>query len=233
MKHVKSLLLPAAFAIAFGNGFACAQADPSIPLPPVEVILKAAAELGAETVNVEYVKSKLPDLIAKTGKVFVIDSRPARNYDEGYIPTSYNIYDAKFPILYPEFEKLNLPKDTEIILGLGRPCPMSLSNIKQLKAKGYTNMKAFVKGPDFFTASYVEVTAKGAKKHVGNGAVLVNLKDDPTLDKFLAANAEKDKPVLLVGDKANAPINYAAAAKVYGTGFKRTLVFNGDITAIQ
>lgn len=233
MKHAKILLLPVAILAVLGSDPACAQSEPSIPLPPAEVILKAAADMGVEAVDSNYVLSKLPELIAKSGKVFVIDARPARNYDEGHIPTAYNIYDAKFPILYPEFEKLNIPKDTEIFLGIGRPCPMSLSDIKQLKEKGYTNLKAFVKGPVFFERNYSEVTVKGAKKLVGNGAVLVNLKDDPALDKFLATNAEKDKPVLLVGDKANAPTNYAAAAKIHGSGFKRTLVFNGDIAAIQ
>lgn len=233
MKHAKYLLLPVAILAVLGSGPAGAQSEPSIPLPPAEVILKAAADMGVEAVDSSYVLSKLPELIAKSGKVFVIDARPARNYDEGHIPTAYNIYDAKFPILYPEFEKLNIPKDTEIFLGIGRPCPMSLNDIKQLKEKGYTNLKAFVKGPVFFERNYSEVTAKGAKKLIGNGAVLVNLKDDPALDKFLAANAEKDKPILLVGDKVSAPTNYAAAAKIHGAGFKRTLVFNGDIAAIQ
>lgn len=233
MKHVKRFVLPAVLSVALGNGLAYAQSEPSIALPPAEVIMKAAADMGVPVVDSDYVLSKMPDLLGRSGKVFVIDARPSRNYDEGHIPTAYNIYDAKFKILYPDFEKLAIAKDAEIFLGIGRPCPMSLNDIKQLKEKGYTNLKAFVKGPVFFEKSYFEVTAKGAKKGVGNGAIAVNLKDDPDLSKFLAANTAKDQLVVLVGDKANARNNYAAAAKVYGAGYKKTAVFNGDVTEIQ
>jgi rhodanese-related sulfurtransferase len=233
MRRLKKLLLPAVLSVTLGSGAAFAQSDPSIVLPPAEVIMKAAADMGVEVVGADYVLSKLPDLVDKSGKVFVIDARPSRNFDEGHIPTAYNIYDAKFKILYPEFEKLNVAKDAEIFLGIGRPCPMSLNNIKQLKEKGYTNLKAFVKGPVYFEKSYFEVTAKGAKKTLGNGAIAINVKEDPEVSKFLAANVAKDKPVVVIGDKASAKTNYAAAAKVYGAGYKKTAVFNGDVAELQ
>lgn len=233
MKHVKLLLSSAVLALAWASGATYAQSEPSIALPPAEVILKAAADMGVEAVGADYVLSKLPDLLSKSGKVFVIDARPARSYDEGHIPTAYNIYDAKFKLLYPDFEKLNIAKDAEIFLGIGRPCPMSINDIKQLKEKGYTNLKAFVKGPVYFEKSYFEVTAKGAKKGVGNGAVVVSLKEDPELSRFLASSIDKDKLVIVAGDKANARTNYAAAARVYGSGYRKTAVFNGDVTEIQ
>ncbi len=175
MKHFLSLILALSLFLVTGVCSAQVVSGPSIALPPAEVILNACKEMGVEAVGGEYVISKMPDLINKTGKVFVIDARPARNYDDGFIPTAFNMFDAKFKLIYPEFEKLNLPKDTEIFIGIGRPCPMSLSDIKQLKEKGYTNLKAFVKGPLFFEKYFSEVTAKGAKKHVSNGAVVVNL----------------------------------------------------------
>lgn len=233
MKHVKHLLWPALLAVTFTGGVAYAQSEPSIALPPAEVIMKAAADMGVEVVDTPYVLSKLPQLLERTGKVFVIDARPGRNYDEGHVPTAYNIYDAKFKLLYPEFEKLNIAKDAEIFLGIGRPCPMSLNNIKQLKEKGYTNLKAFVKGPVFFEKSYFEMTAKGAKKAAGNGALVVDLKQDPGLTTFLASNAPKDKLVVLVGQKASSAANYAAAAKVHGAGYAKAAVFNGEVTEIQ
>ncbi|MDP1647826.1 MAG: rhodanese-like domain-containing protein [Rubrivivax sp.] len=99
MKHVKFLLLPAVLAMVLGNGVAYAQSEPSIALPPAEVILKAAADMGVEAVGTDYVLAKLPDLLDKSGKVFVIDARPSRNYDDGHIPTAYSIYDAKFKLL--------------------------------------------------------------------------------------------------------------------------------------
>ena len=233
MKHPKHLLWPALLAVTFTSGVAYAQSEPSIALPPAEVIMKAAADMGVEVVDTPYVLSKLPQLLERTGKVFVIDARPGRNYDEGHVPTAYSIYDAKFKLLYPEFEKLNIAKDAEIFLGIGRPCPMSLNNIKQLKEKGYTNLKAFVKGPVYFEKSYFEMTAKGAKKAAGNGALVVDLKQDPALSAFLASNAPKDKLVVLVGQKASSAANYAAAAKVYGAGYVKAAVFNGDVTEIQ
>lgn len=233
MKHVTFSLLPAVLALTLAHGVVFAQSEPSIALPPAQVILKAAADMGVEAVDGAYVLSKMPELLARSGKVFVIDARPSRNYDQGHIPTAYNIYDAKFERLYPEFEKLNIAKDAEIFVGIGRPCPMSLNDIKQLKAKGYTNLKAFVKGPVFFEKHYFEVTAKGARKAVDNGAVVVNLGEDPDLVKFMAADVAKDKPVIVAGDAANAATNYAAAAKVRSAGYGKTAVFNGDFADMQ
>jgi hypothetical protein len=143
------------------------------------------------------------------------------------------MYDAKFRLIYPELEKLNLPKDTEILIGIGRPCPMSLGDIKQLKGKGFTNLKAFVKGPVFFEKYYSEVTAKGAQKHVSNGAMLVNLSDDADLSKFFAANTEKDKLIVLAGPADKAKANYGLAGRVYQAGYKKTALFNGNIKDIQ
>lgn len=233
MKPIKSLLWPAALSLSLVPGLALAQSEPSIVLPPAEVIMKAAADMGVAVVDTPYVMSKLPQLLERSGKVFVIDARPGRNYDEGHIPTAYNIYDAKFKLLYPDFEKLGIAKDAEIFLGIGRPCPMSLNNIKQLKEKGYTNLKAFVKGPVYFEKNYFEVTAKGAKKGVGNGALVVDLKQDPALSTFLASATPKDRLVVLVGPKADSAANYAAAAKVHGAGYVKTAVFNGEMAEFQ
>ena len=233
MKLLLSLIL--AVSLLLGAGVCSAQvaSGPSIALPPSEVILNACREMGIEAVGGEYVLSKMPDLINKTGKVFVIDARPARNYDDGFIPTAFNMYDARFDRIYPEFQKLNLPKDTEILIGIGRPCPMSLSDIKQLKEKGYTNLKAFVKGPVFFEKYFSEVTAKGAKKHISNGALLVNLSDDADLSKFFAANIGRDKTIILAGPADRAKANYATAEKAYRAGYGKTAVFNGRIEDLK
>jgi hypothetical protein len=143
------------------------------------------------------------------------------------------MFDAKFSRIYPEFQKRNLPKDTEILIGIGRPCPMSLSDIKQLKEKGFTNLKAFVNGPVFFERYFAEVTAKGAKKHIANGAVLVNLADDTDLSRFFSVNTGKDKVIVLAGPADKAKINYALAEKVYRAGYKNTAVFNGRIEDLK
>ena len=233
MKQFLSLILALSLFLAAGVSIAQVASGPSIALPPAEVILNACKEMGIEAVGGDYVISRIPDLINKSGKVFVIDARPARNYDDGFIPTAFNMFDARFDRIYPEFEKLNLPKDTEILIGIGRPCPMSLSDIKQLKEKGFTNLKAFVKGPVFFEKYFSEVTARGAKKHVANGAAVVNLGDDADLSKFFSANAGKDKVIILVGSAANARANYALAEKVYHAGYRNTAVLNGRIEDIK
>jgi len=233
MKRFMFIVLALSLFAVPGIGSAQVAAGPSIALPPAEVILNACKEMGVEAVGGDYVLSKMDDLINKTGKVFVIDARPARTYNDGFIPTAFNMYDAKFNLIYPELEKLNLPKDTEILLGIGRPCPMSLGDIKRLKAKGFTNLKAFVKGPVFFEKYFSEVTAAGARKHISNGALVVNLAEDADLSKFFAANIGKDKLVILAGTADNATANYRLADKVYKAGYKKTAVFNGNIKDIQ
>jgi rhodanese-related sulfurtransferase len=233
MKHLLSLISALSLVTVTGICSAQVASGPSVALPPAEVILNAAKEMGVEAVGGDYVISKMDELINKSGKVFVIDARPARNYDDGFIPTAFNMYDAKFKLIYPELEKLNLAKDTEIFIGVGRPCPMSLGDIKQLKAKGFTNLKAFVKGPVFFERYYSEVTVKGAKKHASNGALVINLAEDADLGKFLAANSEKDKVVILAGPADNARTNYVLADKAYKAGYTKTAVFNGNIKDIQ
>lgn len=233
MKHVKHLPWPALLAAALVSGTVHAQSEPSIALPPAEVIMKAAADMGVEVVNTDYVLARLPQLLSGSGQVFVIDARPGRNYDEGHVPTAYNIFDAKFKLLYPDFEKLGIAKNAEIVLGIGRPCPMSLNNIKLLKEKGYTNLKAFVKGPVYFEKSYFEVTAKGAKKAAGNGARVVDMGQEQGLATFLASGAPKDQLVILAGPAASRAANYTAAAKVHAAGYVKTAVFNGAIADIQ
>lgn len=230
-KLILSLLIAAFLAVP---SFAADDrpSGPSIALPPAQVILNASKEMGIEVVDLEYVKSRIPDLINQTGKVLVIDARPARNYDEGHIPTAFSMFDAKFDQIYPEFEKLNIPKDTEIILGIGRPCPMSLSDAKQLKEKGHTNFKAFVKGPVWVDTQYNEVTAKGAEKYLGVGAVFVNLTSDSDLSKFSAAGVDKDKAVVVAGPLASFKANNAAAQKIFAMGYQKLYLYNGEIASL-
>lgn len=226
----KMMMLPMMFILMLFSAVSYADNPPlnapAVALPPAEVILKACQDMGVQAVDMAYVKSKLPDLLGKTGKVFVIDARPARNYDAGHIPTAYNMYDAKFNFLYPEFEKLNLPKDTEIILGVGRPCPMSLNDAKKLKEKGYNNLRAFVKGPVFVETMPLQVTVKGAKGYLADG-YLLNAGADKSLAKFNADAVAKDKAVVITDG------SYADAQKVYDMGYKKTFFYNGTAADVQ
>jgi hypothetical protein len=234
-KMKRYLFLIVALPLLLGAGVSRAQvvSGPSIVLPPSEVILKMCKEMGVEVVDGDYVFSKKAEFMNRTGKVFIVDARPARTYDDGFIPTAFNMYDAKFKLIYPEFERLGLARDAEILLGIGRPCPMSINDIKQLKEKGYTNLKAFVKGPEFFQKYFSEVTAKGAKKHLSNGAVAVDLREDADLTKFFAANTGKDTIIVVAGPADKVTVNYAMAERVYNAGYKSTAVFNGRIEDIR
>jgi len=199
---------------------------PSIALPPAQVILNECAANNLTPIDFNYAKSKLQEAIEGSKKIVFVDARPARNYDMGHIPTAINIYDAKFERLFPEFQKLGYPMDVEIIAGVGRPCPMSLNDLKQFKAKGYTNLKAFVKGPVWVDgAFYQEVTEKGAKKYLSDGAVLVKVSE---VDKFLSEGVDKAKNIIVTGSN-NPKENYAAAEKIFNAGYKMTFVYNGNI----
>lgn len=199
---------------------------PSIALPPAQVILNECAANNLTPIDFNYAKSKLQEAIEGSKKIVFVDARPARNYDMGHIPTAINIYDAKFERLFPEFQKLGYPMDVEIIAGVGRPCPMSLNDLKQFKAKGYTNLKAFVKGPVWVDgAFYQEVTEKGAKKYLADGAVLVKSTE---VDKFLSEGVDKWKNIVVTGS-SNPKENYAAAEKIFNAGYKMTFVYNGNL----
>ena len=97
MKQFLSLILALSLFLAAGVCGAQVASGPSIALPPAEVILNACKEMGIEAVGGDYVISRIPDLINKSGKVFVIDARPARNYDDGFIPTAFNMFDVLSP----------------------------------------------------------------------------------------------------------------------------------------
>lgn len=108
MKHFLSLILALSIFIATGICSAQVASGPSIALPPAEVIMNMCKQMGIEVVDGDYVVSRMPDLINKTGKVFVIDARPARTYDDGFVPTAFNMFDARFKLIYPRMNEEGL-----------------------------------------------------------------------------------------------------------------------------
>lgn len=61
------------------------------------------------------------------------------------------------------------------------------------KKKGYTNLKAFVKGPVWIETQYVSVNEKMAKSYIKKELPFVDLATDSTLAKFVASGADKEK----------------------------------------
>lgn len=62
---------------------------------------------------------------------------------------------------------------------------------------------------------------------------MVNLEADPDLSRFLAPRVERDKLVIVAGDKASARNNCVAAAKAHGTGCGKTAFLQGDVAEIR
>lgn len=142
---------------------------------------KAKAE-GFEVVDFNYVKAKIGNGLKK--KDFLpVDARPGRIFAKGFIPGAYNLPDMKFKKVYPDFEKLNVAKDMEIVLGVGKDCPLSFNVAKKLRGKGYTNLKLYVKPGIWMQDSYMQVEYKAAKKMYGKGISFIDARPERVYKK--------------------------------------------------
>lgn len=126
-------------------------------------LTKEAIAQGFGVVDYDYVKGKVGTGIRQLKQVVIIDARPDRMYSEGHIPSALSFPSMKFAQVYPDFEKLNIDKNTEIILGIGRECELSLKNAQRLKEKGYTNLKLYIAPPVWLDNAYQEIDSKTAK----------------------------------------------------------------------
>ncbi len=138
---------------------------------------KAIAE-GFGVVDYGYVKSKIGKGVHQFNNVVIIDARPERMYSDGHIPSAISLPSMKFSRAYPEFEKLNIAKDTEIILGVGRECPLSFKNAMRLKEKGYTNLNLYIAPPIWLGTDYVEIDSKKAKRLYDEGVLFMDARPE-------------------------------------------------------
>lgn len=98
--------------------------------------------------------------------VMVVDSRPAKIYDEGHIPGAVSIPNTFFPKLTGM-----LPKDKAHALVFycgGLACPLSHKSAFKAEKLGYTNIKVFAAGfPAWVKAGHLaSISAKQVKKMI-------------------------------------------------------------------
>jgi rhodanese-related sulfurtransferase len=229
----------AAVFFAFAGASAAPAAD--APVTPKEGWYKTIVDLKAFS---EYA------VIPTRDDVLVIDSRPARKYDEGHIPGALSIPDTFFA------KKTDLlPKDKSQLLIFycgGIECPLSHKSAFKAEKLGYTNIKVFAEGdPAWAKAgkliSISEVVVKeliDSKANVmivdarptrvfaeGSVPTAVNIPDtffDKMKDKLPAA---KDTPLVYFcgGDKC--PLSPKSAEKAKALGYTNVKLFQAGYPA--
>ncbi len=126
------LTIAAAF-LAFAGASAATAAD--APVTPKEGWYKTIIDLKTFS---EYA------VVPTRDDVTVVDSRPARKYDEGHVPGAVSIPDTFFD------KKTDLlPKDkSQIVIFYcgGVECPLSHKSAFKAEKLGYTNIKVFAEG---------------------------------------------------------------------------------------
>jgi len=124
-------LVAAAFAFAAIHAAPAADA----PVAPKDGWYRTVIDLKAFS---EYA------VIPTRDDVTIIDSRPARKYDEGHIPGAINIPDTLF-----DRKAGLLPQDKDRLLIFycgGVECPLSHKSAFKAEKLGYTNIKVFAEG---------------------------------------------------------------------------------------
>lgn len=228
----------AAVFFAFAGASASAA---DAPVTPKEGWYKTIIDLKAFS---EYA------VVPTRDDVLVIDSRPARKYDEGHIPGALSIPDTFFD------KKTDLlPKDKSQLLIFycgGLECPLSHKSAFKAEKLGYTNIKVFAEGdPAWAKAgnliSISEVMVKeliDSKANVmiidarptrvfeeGSVPTAVNIPDtffDKMKDKLPAA---KDTPLVYFCGGNKCPLSPKSAEKAKALGYTNVKLFQAGYPA--
>ncbi len=228
----------AAVFFAFAGASASAA---DAPVTPKEGWYKTIIDLKAFS---EYA------VVPTRDDVLVIDSRPARKYDEGHIPGALSIPDTFFD------KKTDLlPKDKSQLLIFycgGLECPLSHKSAFKAEKLGYTNIKVFAEGdPAWAKAgnliSISEVVVKeliDSKANVmivdarptrvfeeGSVPTAVNIPDtffDKMKDKLPAA---KDTPLVYFCGGNKCPLSPKSAEKAKALGYTNVKLFQAGYPA--
>jgi rhodanese-related sulfurtransferase len=207
-------------------------------------LTKEAQAEGFSVVDYNYVKNKVGAGIRKLNEVVILDARPEGLYSAGHIPSALSLPSMKFTSAYNEFEKLNIPKNTEIILGIGRECELSLKNAQRLKGKGYTNIKLYIAPPAWLDTDYQEIDAKKAKELHTAGVPFydsrpANLFNKGTIEGAINISVTKfeEKKGILPKDLTKTVVSFCQgyscvlshqiARKLMDLGFQNVLVYAG------
>lgn len=184
--------------------------------------------------------------------VTIIDSRPARKYDEGHIPGSVSIPDTFF-----DKKTALLPKDkSQLVIFYcgGVDCPLSHKSAFKAEKLGYTNIKVFAEGDPAWAkaghllsisevhlkelmdkkANFVLVDARPSRVFA-EGAVpgSVNIPDtffDKMKDKLPAA---KDTQLIYYCGGGKCPLSPKSAEKAKALGYTNVVLFQAGYPAWQ
>jgi len=105
-----------------------------------------------ESITAERVKD-----IIDIGEAFIIDARPATDYDAGHIPTAINVPYDRLPDYIDELTSL-IDVDAEVVCYCTGPnCDFSDQVATELKFLGYTRVVVFTGGWEHWQAAGYEV----------------------------------------------------------------------------
>jgi rhodanese-related sulfurtransferase len=185
----------------------------------------------------------------ESGDYTLIDSRPARLFKEGSIPTAVSLP-------FPEFEKNldRLPADKNrlvIFYCSGPACTMSPNSQARTKKLGYTKTKVFVGGmPEWLGKNYGMLTARSFQEAYENlSYVLLDAREPGVAEKGFAKGAvifpAADEAAIqsLPKKSLNAPIivydedgkgnGRKVASAIVKAGYTNTLVLSDGYAGMQ
>ena len=182
--------------------------------------------------------------------VMIVDSRPARKYDQGHIVPSTNISNT-------QFDKMThlLPEDksTQLIFYCGGlKCPLSHKSADKAEALGYTNIAVYAAGyPDWVeqghtpgvSASYVKklidkkadaviVDARPARKYKkAHVPTAINISDREFDDKLDLLPKDKGTELIYYCGGYKCPLSSKSAAKAVAKGYTNVKLFQAGYPA--
>ena len=134
--------------------------------------------------------ARVKKLIDKKADVVLVDSRPARRFKGGSVPTAISIPDTRFAKMT---DMLPAEKDKELIFFCGgNKCPLSTKSAAKAEDLGYTKVKVFQAGYPAWVKAYgksepVMAAADGPAKEAGAAKVAIKTGDEPeiiTIESF-------------------------------------------------
>ncbi|PLX66519.1 MAG: hypothetical protein C0603_11785 [Denitrovibrio sp.] len=157
----------------------CATTSQEAAKPAVKPVAKAAVKPAPKTVADRAMENNLPivnfDYVVKqldNPNVLFVDARPSRLFAKGHIPGAVNLESMKYEKSYPAFAALNIPKDKELIFGIGKDCPLSFNDAMNLRKVGYTNLKLYIKPAICINDGYLQLEKKEALKLQKKGLMI-------------------------------------------------------------
>ena len=197
-----------------------------------------------ESVNFEYVKSKLGDGTVRNAKALLIDSRPAKRFEQSHIPASINIPDSQIDKYIGQIA--NKPKDYEIITYCqGSTCEKSVFLAVDLKKRGYTNIKVYNGGlPEWETKSFVDIGNSEARKYILENKALfidarpfpkykdetiqsaINIPDNKFNDFIGRLPRSLDEKIVVFCGGVECEKSFDVATKLYAMGYKKAMIYS-------